>query len=212
MSVIMVQALDANGEKTADVALDEVVFGASALPHLLHDVVKMQLANRRQGSASTLTRGDVRGGGKKPWKQKGTGRARAGTRRSPLWRGGGTVFGPKPRSYSYAVPRQVRAAALRAALSEKVRAGQFMVLDSLSLEEPSTKAFKVLLERLGVAGRALIITDQAQRDDATSKSCRNLPYLTLLPTQGLNVYDVLRHDILIMTKNAVSVVEEAWKP
>lgn len=122
------------------------------------------------------------------------------------------MFGPKPRSYSYAVPRQVRAAALRAALSEKVRAGQFMVLDSLSLEDPSTKAFKALLEKLGVVGRALIITERVQRDDATSKSCRNLPYLTLLPIEGLNVYDILRHDILIMTKNAVSVVEEAWKP
>jgi len=209
---IKVQALDANGVKTVDFTLNEAVFDAAAVPQLLHDVVKMQLANRRQGTASTRTRADVRGGGRKPWKQKGTGRARAGTRRSPLWRGGGTVFGPKPRSYSYAVPRQVRAAALRAALSEKVRAGQFMVLDNLSLEDPSTKAFKALLEKLGVAGRALIITERVQRDDATSKSCRNLPYLTLLPTEGLNVYDILRHDILIMTKNAVSVVEEAWKP
>ncbi len=209
---IKVQALDTNGVKTVDFTLNEAVFDAAAVPQLLHDVVKMQLANRRQGTASTRTRADVRGGGRKPWKQKGTGRARAGTRRSPLWRGGGTVFGPKPRSYSYAVPRQVRAAALRAALSEKVRAGQFMVLDNLSLEDPSTKAFKALLEKLGVAGRALIITERVQRDDATSKSCRNLPYLTLLPTEGLNVYDILRHDILIMTKNAVSVVEEAWKP
>lgn len=209
---IKVQALDANGVKTADFTLNEAIFDAAAVPQLLHDVVKMQLANRRQGTASTRTRADVRGGGRKPWKQKGTGRARAGTRRSPLWRGGGTVFGPKPRSYSYTVPRQVRAAALRAALSEKVRAGQFMVLDSLSLEEPSTKAFMALLEKAGVVGRALIITERVQRDDATSKSCRNLPYLTLLPTEGLNVYDILRHDILIMTKNAVSVVEEAWKP
>ena len=209
---VMVQALDMNGVKTADVALDEAVFGATALPQLLHDVVKMQLSNRRQGTASTRTRSEVRGGGKKPWKQKGTGRARAGTRRSPLWRGGGTVFGPKPRSYGYVVPRQVRAAALRAALSEKVRASQFMVLDSLSLDEPSTKAFQALLERLGVAGRALIVTDQAGRDDATAKSCRNLPHVTLLPTQGLNVYDILRHETLIMTKGAVSVVAEAWKP
>ena len=209
---VMVQALDTNGLKMADFALDEAIFDAAAVPQLLHDVVKMQLANRRQGTASTRTRSDVRGGGKKPWKQKGTGRARAGTIRSPLWRGGGTVFGPKPRSYSYAVPRQVRAAALRAALSDKVRAGQFMVLESLSLEEPSTKAFKALLEKLGVAGRALIITERVQRDDATSMSCRNLPYLTLLPPQGLNVYDILRHDVLIMTKNAVSVVEEEWKP
>ena len=144
MSVI-VQAVDTNGVKTTDVTLDETVFGVNAAPQLLHDVVKMQLANRRQGTASTRTRSEVRGGGKKPWKQKGTGRARAGTRRSPLWRGGGTVFGPRPRGYGYVVPRQVRAAALRAALSEKVRGGQLMVVDSLSLEEPNTKAFKALL-------------------------------------------------------------------
>ncbi|MDE2060705.1 MAG: 50S ribosomal protein L4 [candidate division NC10 bacterium] len=209
---VTVQALDTNGVKTTDVALDEAVFGVITVPQLLHDVVKMQLANRRQGTASTRTRSEVRGGGKKPWKQKGTGRARSGTRRSPLWRGGGTVFGPKPRSYGYVVPRQVRAAALRAALSEKVRAGQFMVVDSLSLEEPSTKAFKALLERLGVQGRALIVTDHVGQNDATAKSCRNLPHLTLIPTQGLNVYDILRHDTLVMTKSAVSTVEEAWRP
>lgn len=209
---VTVQVLDMNGVKTVDVALDETVFAAASPPRLLHDVVKMQLANRRQGTASTRTRSDVRGGGKKPWKQKGTGRARAGTRRSPLWRGGGTVFGPQPRSYGYAVPRQVRAAALRAALSEKVRTGQFMVVDGLLLEEPSTKAFKALLERLGVVGRTLIVTDQVRRDDATAKSCRNLPHLTLLPMQGLNVYDILRHDTLVMTKAAVNAVEEVWKP
>ncbi|MBZ0169971.1 50S ribosomal protein L4 [Candidatus Methylomirabilis lanthanidiphila] len=211
MSVI-VSALDANGAKSIDVALDETVFGVAASPHLVHDVVKMQLANRRQGTASTRTRCEVRGGGKKPWKQKGTGRARSGTRRSPLWRGGGTVFGPKPRGYGYVVPRQVRAAALRAALSEKVRIGKCIVVESLSLEEPSTKAFRALLDRLGVQGRALIVTEQVRQDDATAMSCRNLPDLTLMPTQGLNVYDILRHDTLIMTKGAVSAIEEAWRP
>lgn len=209
---VMVQALDSSGVKTADVALDEAVFGAPVPPHLLHDVVKMQLANRRQGTASTRTRSEVRGGGKKPWKQKGTGRARAGTRRSPLWRGGGTVFGPKPRNYSFLVPRQVRAAALRAALSDKVRSGQLVVLDSLSLREPSTKQLLALLGRLGVQGRVLIVTDRVQRDEATAKSARNLPHLTLLPPEGLNVYDILRHETLIMTTGAVSVVEEAWRP
>lgn len=208
---VIIQAVDTNGIKTTDVALDETVFDATLRLQLLHDVVKMQLANRRQGTASTRTRSEVRGGGKKPWKQKGTGRARAGTRRSPLWRGGGTVFGPHPRRYDYVVPRQVRAAALRGALSEKVRTGQFMVVDSLSLEEPSTKAFCAILERLGVTGRTLIVTDQIHQEDAIAKSCRNLPYLTLVPTHGLNVYDILRHDTLIMTKGAVSAVEEVWK-
>lgn len=208
---VIVQAVDANGVKT-EMALGEAVFGAPIATHLVHNVVKMQLANRRQGTASTRTRSDVRGGGKKPWKQKGTGRARSGTRRSPVWRGGGTVFGPHPRSYGYVVPRQVRAAALRAALSEKVRAGQFVVVDSLLLEEPSTKAFKALLERSGVRGRALIVTEQVQREDATAKSCRNLPDLTLLSPDGLNVYDILRHETLVMTRGALSAVEEAWRP
>jgi len=207
-----VQAVDMNNVKTAEIALDEAVFDAVVKPHLLHDVVKMQLAGRRQGTASTRTRSEVRGGGKKPWKQKGTGRARAGTRRSPLWRGGGTVFGPKPRNYSYAVPRRVRAAALRAALSAKVQAGRLIILEDLSQGQPSTKGFKALLEKLGVEGRVLIVTDQAQRDGTSAKSCRNLPHVTLLPAQGLNVYDIVKHDTLIMTRSALGLVEEAWRP
>lgn len=210
--VVTVQTVDMNGAKTTDLTLDETVFGAAGAAPLLHDVVKMQLANRRQGTASTRRRSEVNASGRKPWKQKGTGRARSGSRRSPLWRGGGTVFGPQPRGYGYLVPRQVRAAAVRAALSEKVRVGQLMVVDSLSLTEPSTKAAKALLDRLGVQGRALIVTDQARSDDAVVKSCRNLPRITLMPTQGLNVYDILKHDTLIMTKDAVSAVEEAWRP
>lgn len=207
-----VQAVDMNNVKTVDVALDEGVFGVTARPHLLHDVVKMQLANRRQGTASTRTRSELRGGGKKPWKQKGTGRARAGTRRSPLWRGGGTVFGPKPRSYSYMVPRRVRAEAMRAALSAKVQAGRLIILENLSQTRPSTKGFKGLLEKLGVDGRVLVVMDQVQRDDAAARSCRNLPGVRLLPAHGLNVYDVLRHETLIMTRSALGLVEEAWKP
>jgi large subunit ribosomal protein L4 len=207
-----VQVVDMNNVKTGDITLDEAVFGVAAKPHLLHDVVRMQLANRRQWTASTRTRSDVRGGGKKPWKQKGTGRARAGTRRSPLWRGGGTVFGPKPRDYSYPVPRRVRAAALHGALSAKVLAGRLIVLENLSQQQPSTKEFKSLLGRLGVEGRVLIVADQLQRDEAAVRSCRNLPDVTLLPAQGLNVYDVLRHDTLIMTRGAMALVGEAWKP
>ena len=207
-----VQVVDMNNVKTGEIALDEAVFGVAAKPHLLHDVVKMQLANRRQGTASTRTRSEVRGGGKKPWKQKGTGRARAGTRRSPLWRGGGTVFGPKPRDYSYLAPRRVRAAALHGALSAKVRAGRLIVLENLSQQQPSTKEFKALLGRLGVEGRVLIVADQLQENEAAVRSCRNLRDVTLLPAQGLNVYDVLRHDTLIMTRGALALAEEAWKP
>ena len=209
---VRVQAVDLDKKKTEEIVLNGAVFDAPVKPHLLHDVVKMQLAKRRQGTASTRTRSEVRGGGKKPWKQKGTGRARAGTRRSPLWRGGGTVFGPKPRNYRYMVPRRVRAAALRAALSAKVQAGQLIILEDLSQGQPGTKGFKALIETLGGKGRVLIVTDQAQRDGASARSCRNLPHVTLLPAQGLNVYDVVKHDTLIMTRSALGLVEEAWKP
>jgi large subunit ribosomal protein L4 len=208
---VRVQAVDLDKEKTEEIVLNEAVFDAPVKPHLLHDVVKMQLANRRQGTASTRTRSEVRGGGKKPWKQKGTGRARAGTSRSPLWRGGGTVFGPKPRDYSYRVPRQVRASALRAALSSKAQAGRLIVVENLSQERPSTKGFRALLGRLGVEGRALVVTNQVKKDDAIARSCRNLPGVTLLPAQGLNVYDILKHDALVITRDALGLVGEAWK-
>ncbi|MBI3780881.1 MAG: 50S ribosomal protein L4 [candidate division NC10 bacterium] len=208
---VRVQVVDLDKKKTEEIVLNEAVFDAPVKPHLLHDVVKMQLANRRQGTASTRTRSEVRGGGKKPWKQKGTGRARAGTRRSPLWRGGGTVFGPKPRDYSYRVPRQVRASALRAALSSKAQAGRLIVVENLSQERPSTKGFRGLLGRLGVEGRALVVTNQVKKDDAIARSCRNLPGVTLLPAQGLNVYDILKHDALVITRDALGLVGEAWK-
>jgi len=212
MAQKIAQIVDMNNAMAGEVALDEVVFGAVVRPHLVHDVVRMQLAKRRQGTASTRTRSEVRGGGKKPWKQKGTGRARAGTIRSPLWRGGGTVFGPTPRSYAYLVPRRVRAAALRAALSSKAQAGRLIILENLSQERPSTKGFKALLQRLGVKGRVLIVTDRVQGDDVATKSCSNLRDVLLLPVQGLNVYDLLKHETLIITRAALSMVEEAWKP
>ena len=212
MAQKIAQIVDMNNAMAGEVALDERVFGAVVRPHLVHDVVRMQLAKRRQGTASTRTRSDVRGGGKKPWKQKGTGRARAGTIRSPLWRGGGTVFGPTPRSYAYLVPRRVRAAALRAALSLKAQAGRLIILENLSQERPSTKGFKALLQRLGVKGRVLIVTDRVQGDDAATKSCSNLRDVLLLPVQGLNVYDLLKHETLIITRAALGMVEEAWKP
>ena len=212
MAQKIAQIVDMNNAMAGEVALDEGVFGAVVSPHLVHDVVRMQLAKRRQGTASTRTRSEVRGGGKKPWKQKGTGRARAGTIRSPLWRGGGTVFGPTPRSYAYLVPRRVRAAALRAALSSKAQAGRLIILDNLSQERPSTKGFKALLQRLGVKGRVLIVTDRVQGDDVATKSCSNLRDVLLLPVQGLNVYDLLKHETLIITRAALGMVEEAWKP
>lgn len=195
--------------KVDRVALPERVFGAPQPVGLVHQMVRYQRNARRQGTASTRTRSEVRGGGRKPWRQKGTGRARAGTIRSPLWRHGGTVFGPKPRSYAMALPRAVRRQAMQAALSAKAEAGAIRVLDALSLEKPSTKTFRVLLETLGVQGRALVVLPQ--EDEVVMKSARNLPAVTVLPARGLNVYDVLQADTLLLTREALALIGEAWQ-
>ncbi|MEK7337955.1 MAG: 50S ribosomal protein L4 [candidate division NC10 bacterium] len=195
--------------KVDQVALPEAVFAAPPQAHLVHEMVRFQRNARRQGTASTRTRSEVSGGGRKPWRQKGTGRARAGTIRSPLWRHGGVVFGPKPRSYALALPRAVRRQAMRAALSAKAEAGGIRVLDALSLEKPSTKAFRALLETLQVRGRALVILPQ--EDEVVMKSARNLPAVKVLPARGLNVYDVLEADTLLLTREALALVGEAWQ-
>ncbi|MBI2080593.1 MAG: 50S ribosomal protein L4 [candidate division NC10 bacterium] len=183
--------------------------GAPQPVGLVHQMVRYQRNARRQGTASTRTRSEVRGGGRKPWRQKGTGRARAGTIRSPLWRHGGIVFGPKPRSYAMDLPRAVRRQAMRAALSAKAEAGAIRVLDTLSLEKPSTKTFRAFLETLGVQGRALVVL--AQEDEVVMKSARNLPAVTVLPARGLNVYDVLAADTLLLTREALALIGEAWQ-
>ena len=195
--------------KVDQVALPEAVFAAPPQAHLVHQMVRFQRNTRRQGTASTKTRSEVSGGGRKPWRQKGTGRARAGTIRSPLWRHGGVVFGPKPRSYALDLPRAVRRQAMRAALSAKAEAGRIRVLDALSLEKPSTKAFRALLETLQVRGRALVILPQD--DEVVMKSARNLPAVKVLPARGLNVYDVLEADTLLLTREALALVGEVWQ-
>jgi len=195
--------------KVDQVALPEAVFAAPPQAHLVHQMVRFQRNTRRQGTASTKTRSEVSGGGRKPWRQKGTGRARAGTIRSPLWRHGGVVFGPKPRSYALDLPRAVRRQAMRAALSAKADAGRIRVLDALSLEKPSTKAFRALLETLQVRGRALVILPQ--EDEVVMKSARNLPAVKVLPARGLNVYDVLEADTLLLTREALALVGEVWQ-
>ena len=195
--------------KVDQVALPEAVFSVPSQDHLVHQVVRIQRRSRRQGTASTRTRSEVSGGGRKPWRQKGTGRARAGTIRSPLWRHGGTVFGPKPRSYALALPRAVRRQAMRAALSAKAEAGLIRVLDTLSLERPSTKAFRALLKTLAVPGRALVILPQ--EDEVVMKSARNLPGVKVLPARGLNVYDILEAEVLLLTREALVLVGEAWQ-
>jgi large subunit ribosomal protein L4 len=206
----LVDVVNAKNETVDRCELPETIFGAPVKPHLLHDVVRMQLANRRQGTAETKGRAEVSGGGKKPWKQKGTGRARAGSSRSPLWRHGGTVFGPHPRSYAYEVPKAVRRQALLAALTTKAQAGAIRIVESFGLERPSTKAMVGLLKGVGVTGKALVVLPA--RDEALEKSARNLQMVRVLTVQGLNVYDVLRADTLLLTPEGVQTLREVLAP
>jgi len=185
--------------------LKEEIFGAKVRPHLLHQTVVMQLNNLRAGTASTKTKGFVSGGGKKPWRQKGTGRARAGSIRSPLWVGGGTIFGPQPRDYSYRLPKKARKQALLSALSAKNRDGKIIVLDKWELAEPKTKLMRKILDDLKVTSALIVI---AQSDERVERSARNLPAVKVLRVEGLNVYDLLRHEHLILTEGSLRLIEE----
>lgn len=185
--------------------LKEEIFGIKTRPHLLHQTVVMQLNNRRTGTAATKSKGFVRGGGKKPWRQKGTGRARAGSIRSPLWVGGGTIFGPQPKDYSFRMPRKARREALLSALSLKHGDGKIIVLDKLELEEAKTKLMVKVLTELKVASALLVI---AQPDEKIERSSRNIPALKVLRVEGLNVYDLLRYEHLILTEGALKLLEE----
>jgi large subunit ribosomal protein L4 len=185
--------------------LKEEIFGIKTRPHLLHQTVVMQLNNRRAGTAATKSKGFVRGGGKKPWRQKGTGRARAGSIRSPLWVGGGTIFGPQPKDYSFRMPRKARREALLSALSLKHGDGKIIVLDKLELEEAKTKVMVKVLTELKVASALLVI---AQPDEKIERSSRNIPALKVLRVEGLNVYDLLRYEHLILTEGALKLLEE----
>ncbi|MEW6540936.1 MAG: 50S ribosomal protein L4 [Bacillota bacterium] len=194
------------GQQVGEIELSEAVFGQPVNDAVLHEVVVMQLANRRQGTHDTKTRSEVRGGGKKPWRQKGTGRARHGTIRSPIWRGGGIVFGPHPRDYSYRVPKKVKRLALKSALATKVGAGRILVLDALEFEGPKTKEMARILGNLKAGEGALVVT--AERNANVEKSARNIPGVKFLEARRLNVYDLLDHPHLIMTRDAVARVEE----
>ena len=186
------------------VELPATIFHEPLRRALLADVVRMQTARRRAGSASTKEKGEVRGGGKKPWKQKGTGRARAGSIRSPLWPGGGTVFGPHPRDYGYTIPKQARKAALRSALAQKLREERLTIVDHIELPEAKTKHFVALLNGLGVTDTVLVVIPDA---DATLELAgRNLPRVKVLRVAGLNVYDLLRYHHLVLTKAALEAL------
>jgi large subunit ribosomal protein L4 len=168
---------------------------------LLHAMVTSQRASRRAGTHMTKTKGLVSGGGKKPWKQKGTGRARAGSSRSPIWAGGGTIFGPQPRSYAYQLPKSARKAALRSALAARHGEGKLVVVDALKLAEPKTKLMVEALAGLGVEGSALVVT--ATPDESLLRASRNLAKVRVLPLGGLNVYDILKHHTLVITREAL---------
>jgi large subunit ribosomal protein L4 len=197
---------DIGNQKVSDIELDDRIFNAKINPTLFYDVVRMDLASQRKGTASTKNRSLVRGGGAKPWRQKGTGRARAGTRRSPLWRGGGTIFGPMPRDYSFSLPKKVRRAALRAALSLKHQEGKLILLSDFPMEGFKTRQVLEVLRKFQVED-ALIVTDEKQ--PFLGRSVQNIPGIEVLRYEGLNVYDILNHEHLILLRPTVEKIEEA---
>jgi large subunit ribosomal protein L4 len=203
-TTVTVPVVSQSRAPVGDLEVPAVVVAGPVREHLLHDMVKSQLASRRAGTAAAKTRHFVRGGGKKPWKQKGTGRARAGSSRSPLWRGGAVIFPPQPRDFSYRLPRSARAAALRAAIAARHAEGKLVVVDRLALPEPKTKQMLACLAGLGVEGSALVVL--SGRDDGVQRAGRNLPHVKVILAAGLNVYDVLGHATLIMTREALEHV------
>lgn len=194
------------GSQVGEIELAEAIFGIEPNEAVLFEAVMMQRASLRQGTHKVKTRSEVRGGGRKPWRQKGTGRARQGSIRSPQWRGGGTVFGPTPRSYAYKLPKKVRRLAIKSALATKVVESNIVVLEDLVLNAPKTKDMVAVLKGLSVEKKALIVT--ADVNEAVELSARNIPGVTVITADGVNVLDVLHHDKLIMTKAAVEKVEE----
>ncbi|HOK05967.1 MAG TPA: 50S ribosomal protein L4 [Syntrophales bacterium] len=197
---------DINNRQVGEIQLSDAVFGAPVNEAAIYQVVRMQLAARRSGTAATKERGDVSGGGRKPWRQKGTGRARAGTIRSPLWRKGGTVFGPRPRSYAFKVPKKVRRLALVSALSLKFREQRLIVLNDFPMDEIKTKKFKEVLDRFGL-GKVLLVVDKPS--PILDKSSRNLKEVKMIRSEGINVYDLLNHDHVVMLEMAVKNIEGA---
>ena len=199
---------DMSGKEVGSMDLSDAVFGIKPNASVMHDLVVNYLANQRQGTQSTLTRSEVRGGGKKPWRQKGTGHARQGSTRSPQWRHGGIAFGPKPRSYRYTVNRKVRRLAMKSAFSAKVLEENLIVLDALTVENYSTKTIIKLLENLGADKKALIVLPE--KDDVVVKSARNIPGVGTALVNTLNVYDILNADKFIVVKDAVAKLEEVY--
>jgi large subunit ribosomal protein L4 len=202
---MQVPVYNVQGEQVSETELRDDIFGVAVNEALMHQALVRQLANARLGTHKTKARGEVRGGGRKPWRQKGTGRARQGSIRSPQWRGGGTVFGPTPRSYRQKMPRKMRRQALRSALTVKASDAQVMVLDALDMNEPKTREVLGILENLGVDSSALILLPQ--RDEVILRSVRNLPKVRTLVAQYLNVRDLLKYDYILMPLASLEVIE-----
>jgi large subunit ribosomal protein L4 len=202
-----VEVKNIKNEKVGEVELNDLIFNREVKTYLLHDVVRMQRAARRVGSASTKTRADVKGSGAKPWRQKGTGRARAGTRKSPLWRGGGTAFGPKPRDFSFKLNRKVKRQAVSMALSARLQEGNLVVLDAFAMEQIKTKDFVSIMDVLEL-NNALIVVES--ENEYLSKSSRNVPGYKVLKSEGLNVYDILLHEKIVLLQPAISNLEERF--
>ena len=206
--MLEIDVLNTQNVKVGTVQLDDRIFGAKLNKTLIHEAVVMQRASMRQGTSATKTRAMVRGGGKKPWRQKGTGRARHGSIRSPIWRGGGITFGPQPRDYSYSFPKKKYRAALRSALSGKFQDGEMVVLDQIEMAEAKTKPFVKILKNLGLSKSILVVVEEIQKN--LSLYLRNVPRVRLISTKGLNVYDLVSHSRVVMTQQVVSGIHEVW--
>ncbi|MBT8347044.1 MAG: 50S ribosomal protein L4 [Desulfofustis sp.] len=202
-----VEVKNIRNEKVGEVELNDQVFNRQVKTYVLHDVVRQQRASRRAGTASTKTRKEVRGSGAKPWRQKGTGRARAGTRKSPIWRGGGTTFGPKPRDYSFKLNRKVKQQAVTMALSARYQEGNLIILDEFTMEAIKTREFVSIMKLLEL-NNALIVVDA--ENEELSKSSRNVPGYKVMKTDGVNVYDILLHEKLVVLQPAIERLEERF--
>lgn len=204
-----IDVINLERRKIAEIEVADFLVQETVKPHLIYEAVRNLLAGRRKGTAATKERSFVSGGGRKPWRQKGTGRARVGSIRSPLWRGGGTIFGPHPRDYAYPLPKKVRQAALRSAITYKFRENKLLVIDSWQIEEAKTKKFVGILNNLGVKN-ALIVT--AGKDEKLQKSANNIPGVQVSELSGLNVHDILRHEHLILSPASLQELERRLHP
>ena len=201
----LTEVYNTDNKKVGEVELNEALFGLEVKQHILHDVVKMQLANRRAGTASTKTRNEVSGGGRKPFRQKGTGRARQGTNRSPLMRGGGVIFGPKPRDYSYKLPKKVRKLGVRMALSTRFSEKNMLILDGFDLADIKTKQFVEVMKKLNIENGLIVIPE---KNENLEKSSRNVHGYKVIQADGLNVYDILLHRNLILLQPCLGQLEK----